>query len=201
MNRAVTGLVLGAALGAGALTGMHLGHDGPVRVTPVASHWQQQHVSDCAEMSAAAIIGALTGRTPSEASITAYASTLVDFDGTPSYSAADGTTPDAMVPLFAHYGLTAVPQTLSLAGLADALARGDHAQVIVNGETLWQQAWDSRQVPTKVPNHMVAVASVDMAGDVVHLVDSATMADEIVAVSTFKRAWATSGRYAILVTS
>lgn len=199
MNRAkywtVTGLAMIAAFTGAAAYGATTGSSTTVGSMAPAAHWQLQHYSDCVEMSAAAIIGSLTGSTPTEAEITAVALASTGYSPT-------GGTPISDVPaLFLQYGLVgALEQGLTLAQLETFLHQGYRVQVYLEGHQLWDDAGVPNGNPaTGEADHSVVVDTIDPVSAAVHLTDSATMADEVITTQQFVANWGPLGSWATLV--
>lgn len=199
MNRAkywtVTGLTMVAAFTGAAAYGATTGSSTTVGSMAPASHWQLQHYSDCVEMSAAAIIGSLTGSTPTETDITAVAL------ATTAYSPTGGTPIGDVPVLFLAYGrVAAVEQGLTLAQLETFLKQGYRAQVYLEGHQLWDDAGIPNGNPhTGEADHAVVVDTIDPVSGLVHITDSATKADEVITVDQFVANWGPLGSWATLV--
>lgn len=184
-------------IAAGFVAGSLYGHShvvaaaAPAPHRDVADYWQLQHAPDCAPMASAAIIGAVTGHAPTEAEITGVAGTVPRADGSSAYDPRTGTDLSTVPAILARYGVNAYLAVLDVAGLRAQLAAGHYVMVFVNGETVWRASGLRKIVPApKVGatyDHAVIVSSIE--GDTVHLVDSATRADETVPVGTFNVAW------------
>lgn len=189
-----------AIVAAGFGVGAAYGHASAAVEAPraVADYWQLQHELDCAPMASAAIIGAVTGHAPTEKDVTAYAATVQRDDGSPAYSTVTGTDVTRIPVILAHYGVTAYPAILTVETLKAELAAGHYVMVMVNGETIWRASGLRRIVPAPkvgaLADHALVVSSI--SDGTVHLVDSATRADETVPVGTFNVAWV--GHYAIV---
>lgn len=185
---------------AGFVAGSLYGHASANTEAPraVADYWQLQHELDCAPMASAAIVGAVTGHAPTERDVTAYAATVLRDDGSPAYSTVTGTDVTRIPVILAHYGVTAYPAILTVETLKAELAAGHYVMVMVNGETIWRASGLRRIVPAPkvgaLADHALVVSSI--SDGTVHLVDSATRADETVPVGTFNVAWV--GHYAIV---
>lgn len=184
-------VVLAAALALGLAGGAALGEwqqpSSTVGNLAPAAHWQLQTAEDCAEMSAAAIIGTLTGHTPSEAEITAAAGLIGGYDP------AVGTEMSTLTPLFMSYGLVAaVEPSLTWGQVTTLLQHGYRLQAVVNGQTLWHDSGLRTDIaPTTVMDHAVVLDSIDQTRGLVHLTDSALKggADEVVTSAQFASAW------------
>lgn len=161
-----------------------------------ASYWRYQHQEDCGLMAIADVVGQLTGHEPSQLGI--------EMRGifTPSESHGgdvyffDGTSPQDMVKLLAHYGVASDLTTgNSLAGLEQDLSSGHKVIAALNAETIWN-------VPGSrtTPDHAVVVTGVDTGADVVHLNDSGTPngRDEQIPLDVFNQAWSTSNNLLIV---
>lgn len=196
LRRTATVLIAAATMTAGlSVAAVQTAEGAAPAPLSVGEYWQHQTALDCAEMSAAAIIGSLTGSAPSEADVTAIGALVAGY--TPK-----GGTPSMQIPdIFRAYGLTAYPLTgLNITDLQAHLSAGERIQVLVNGQTLWKAHGLDWVTPGTDANHAVAVDSIDDLNGVVHVVDSAIGdRDEAVSVAVFEKAWRTSGHWTILV--
>lgn len=167
--------------------------------TEAAQWWRHQHLEDCGPMSAADVVGQMTGTEPSEAAIWAAAVTMHSTVHSGPVSVGLGIAPEDLPKLLAHYGVKATitdsktqDQTglaTGLAALEQYLAQGHAVIAGVNAETIWGMPGD-----TTKPDHALVVTGIDTQAGVVHLNDSgiATGRDEQVPIATFEQAWATS---------
>lgn len=203
MNRkSLAALILTVAF----VAGFCLGHDRTATHVEVESkplnfsdHWQPQSYTDCAEMSAAAIIGGLTGVTPNERTMIRLAASFNSLDGGPGYVPDEGTSMDIIPAIFQSFGLEAeFVSKMTVEALHTYLMAGYGIQVFINGGTVWRASgeapWAKRG---KHYDHAVTVAAV--TANSVHLVDSATVSDEVVPLRDFVKAWRTSDSSAVLV--
>ena len=180
-----------------------------------APYWRHQNLDDCAVMSAADVIGQLTGREPSERAIVAVASS------TPSKvhpgsiyippanhkdpNSGNGTNPADLPALLRHYGIHAVVTDerhaaatgvpAGMEALERNLAGGHKVIVGLNAELIWHQPIENT-TPNGQPraDHAVVVTGVDTAAGIVHLNDSGTKQgrDEQIPIRLFVKAWSTS---------
>lgn len=193
------------AVGAGAVTYAEA-FAGPASssvgsMSPAAFVWKQSF-QDCAEGSAAAIIGSLTGSAPSEADITAFALTLTDpWSGQAGYTATGGTQMWALTPLYFNYGLHATELAgLTVAQLETELKHGFRAQAIVDSGQLWSDSgMNKAAAPTNMPDHAVVVDTIDPVADQVRVTDSGYGTTETVTVAQFASMWAPGRNTVVLV--
>ncbi len=153
-----------------------------------APYWRAQHSSDCVEMAVADVVGQMTGSEPSEQQIVSVAeNTPSRYDRGPVYQGS-GTDFRDVPTLLAHYGISSQLTSTSISGLEQDLTAGRKVIASVNGETIWRNG----RGPA---NHAVTVTGIDTGAGVVHLNDSGIGSgrDEQVPITTFERAWATSG--------
>ncbi len=167
--------------------------------TEAAQWWRHQHLEDCGPMSAADVVGQMTGNEPSEASIWAVAATMHSTVHSGPVSLGLGIAPEDLPKLLAHYGVKATltdsttqDQTglpTGLKALEQYLAQGHAVIAGVNAETIWHMSGD-----TTVADHALVVTGIDIQAGVVHLNDSGidTGRDEQVPIATFEKAWAAS---------
>lgn len=180
-----------------------------------AKYWRQQTYDDCVLMSAADVIGQVTGREPSERAIikVAQSTPSVVHPGSIYTKPADAEHPNsgmgtsvADIPtLLAHYGVdavitdedhaTATGVATGMAALEQYLGSGHAVIVSINAEMIWGQPveeTDSAGNPRS--DHAVVVTGVDTENGIVHLNDSGTPTgrDEQIPMETFVEAWATS---------
>jgi Peptidase_C39 like family len=167
--------------------------------TEAAQWWRHQHLEDCGPMSAADVVGQMTGTEPSETAIWGAALTMRStvHSGVVSYGM--GIAPEDLPKLLAHYGVKATitdSTTAAQTGLATGipaleqyLAQGHAVIAGVNAETIWNMTGD-----TTNPDHALVVTGIDPAAGIVHLNDSGidTGRDEQVPLATFVKAWDTS---------
>ncbi|MCV7410567.1 hypothetical protein AWC05_20280 [Mycobacterium florentinum] len=212
--------VFAAGLALGLATGLAHADDtttGGMYGDPItaAAFWKPQTYDDCALMAAADVIGEVTGHPVSEQEIIAVAQKLPSRShpgsiytipkDTSDPNSGQGTSPDDLPLLLAHYGVTAkltntsdAPTTgvsTGMAALKHYLADGRKVIVEVNGEMIWGQPVDAKDRNGQPSSdHAVVVTGVDVVNDKVHLNDSGADdgANETVSLALFTKAWATS---------
>lgn len=161
-----------------------------------AQYWRYQHQEDCGLMAVADVVGQLTGREPSQLGI--------ELRGifTPSASHGgdvyffDGTSPQDMVRLLAHYGVQSNLTTgNTMQTIEDDLSGGHKVIAALNAETIWNMSGNRT-----TPDHAVVVTGVDTTNNVVHLNDSGTPngRDERIPLDTFAQAWSTGDNLLIV---
>lgn len=181
-----------------------------------SKYWVAQHSMNCMLMATAAVIGQLTGKTPTEPQIVFEASTTpsVVVEGTNMYlglkSNTGVRTQDALALLRNHgisTDLTAYTNSdAAMEALKTAIDDPDKAVIVaVNGGVIWHATYGSDLPPNaNVANHAVVVIGVDTANNIVHLNDSG-MSDQFnqatgrpwgqdlqVPLDDFIQAWKTS---------
>ncbi|MBW0017570.1 MAG: C39 family peptidase [Mycobacterium sp.] len=173
--------------------------------TEAAQWWRHQHLEDCGPMSAADVVGQMTGSEPSETAIWAASATMRSTVHSGPISIGMGISPEDLPKLLAHYNVKATltdSKTQSQTGLATGLtaleqylAQGHAVIAGVNAETIWNMSGD-----TTDPDHAVVVTGIDTQAGVVHLNDSGidTGRDEQVPLATFEKAWATSNNMLVV---
>jgi len=173
--------------------------------TEAAQWWRHQHLEDCGPMSAADVVGQMTGNEPSETSIWAVAATMHSTVHSGPVSIGLGIAPEDLPKLLAHYGVKATltdSETQGQTGLATGLealkqylAQGHAVIAGVNAETIWNMSGD-----TTIADHALVVTGIDTKAGVVHLNDSGieTGRDEQVPLATFEKAWATSNNMIVV---
>jgi hypothetical protein len=192
--------------------------------TAAAPYWRHQQYDDCAIMSAADVVGQVTGQEPSEQSIIQVAQTTPSTDHPGSIyiepanpndpNSGMGTDPADLPTLLAHYGVKAVitdRQDAAKTGvptgidaLEQDLAQGRKVIAGVNAEMIWGQP-----VQTKDPqgnpdaDHALVVTGVDTNAGIVHLNDSGNPngQDEQIPLNLFLQSWATSDDQMTVTTS
>ncbi|WP_442791257.1 C39 family peptidase [Mycobacterium sp. Aquia_216] len=180
-----------------------------------AAFWHPQTYDDCAVMAAADVIGEVTGHQVEEQEIIAVAQKLPSQShpgsiytvpkDTNDPNSGQGTTPDDLPVLLAHYGVgatltntTDAPTTgvaTGMTALKHYLASGRKVIVEVNGEMIWGLAVDAKdKTGQPTSDHAVVVTGIDVVNGKAHLNDSGAEdgADEIVSLEVFSKAWATS---------
>jgi uncharacterized protein YvpB len=183
--------------------------------TAAAAYWQPQTYDDCALMAAADVIGEATGHQVSEQEIIALAQKLPSQShpgsiytvpkNTDDPNSGQGTSPEDLPLLLAHYGVAAkltntsdAPTTgvaTGMAALKQYLAGGRQVIVEVNGEMIWGLPVDTKDKSGQPSsNHAVVVTGIDVANSQVHMNDSGASdgANETVSLDVFIKAWATS---------
>jgi Peptidase_C39 like family len=186
-----------AAPGAAPPDSNHAGgmYGNPAAATP---YWRHQTSSDCGEMSAADVVGQVTGDEPTEQQITTMA------ENTPStvhsgsiWAPGKYTSNGDLTVLLARYGIRAVATQSSIQALKQDLADGQKVIVGLNDETIWDKPGDRTS-----EDHFVVVTGVDTRAGVVHLNDSGIPngRDEQVSMATFETAWATSHNFIVVTT-
>ncbi|BBY23909.1 C39 family peptidase [Mycobacterium stomatepiae] len=180
-----------------------------------AAFWKPQTYDDCALMAAADVVGEVTGHPVSEQEIIALAQQLPSQShpgsiytipkNTGDPNSGQGTSPEDLPLLLAHYGVTAkltntsdAPTTgvsTGVAALKQYLASGRKVIVEVNGEMIWGQPVDAKDKNGQPSSdHAVVVTGIDVVNSQVHMNDSGADggANETVSLDLFTRAWATS---------
>lgn len=193
---AVAALAIGMAFGyaeepkAPALPAVGVGDVVYGMASTQGDYWFHQRTGDCAEASASIVIAELTGTQPSESSILAYATAA-------GYYTPGAGTPAIDEPLIMqHYGASAtIVGNQSLGDMELALQAGEKVVAGVNGETIWNAAGYTKEVPGANVDHAVVVTAIDATAGTVLLTDtgSPTGARETVTIATFETAWATGG--------
>jgi hypothetical protein len=219
---AALGLAVGAAQAAPGFPGPPSGA-GTLYGDPTAAapFWRyQQYDDDCVEMSAADVVGELTGKQPSEHEIVKLAqSTASSVHPGPIYTkpkkhkSGEGTSFDDEPTLLAHYGIRAVSTDkesaatthvpTGMVALEHDLAKGRKVIAGVNAEIIWgEPVEDKNSDGEPLSNHAVVVTGVDTAAGIVHLNDSGSEEgrDEQVPIDVFIRSW-DSGDDQMTVTS
>lgn len=163
--------------------------------TAAARYWQRQHESDCAEMSAADVIGEITGHEPTEQQIDAVAENARSTVHPGAIHTPPGGTslPDIPV-LLAHYGIQSRDTYFNnLSGLERDLAEGHKLIVFVNNGALDKPA--EKWGPA---SHLVVVTGIDTKHGVVHLNNSIHVegGNQQVSTATFEKAWALGNNWA-----
>lgn len=180
-----------------------------------AAYWRPQTYDDCVLMAGADVIGEITGHQPSEREIIATAQQLPSQSHPGSIytlpldkddpNTGQGTTPDDLPLLLAHYGVSATLTNSSeaattgvptgMAALKGYLATGRKVIGEVNAELIWGEPVDSKdRNGLPAADHALVVTGVDTVNGVVHLNDSGAPdgADKTVFVEIFAKAWAAS---------
>ncbi len=175
--------------------------------TTNAQYWQAQSSQNCVLMSAAMVIGQLTGTTPSEEEIVAeaVATASVANPGQKMYQglqSQDGVDVKDAVKLLENHGIRATltkydksEGNLALRALAFALDEKKAVSVGLHGGTIWS-AVDNEPLPqgASAADHQVVVTGVDFTERVVYLNDSgfAEQGKNMkVPLDAFMKAWQT----------
>jgi hypothetical protein len=188
--------------------------------TAAAKFWRHQQYDDCAIMSAADVVGQVTGHEPSEHAIIKKA------QNTPSASHSGsiyikpaskddpnsgmGTMMTDLPTLLNEYGVKAVisnkenaPKTgvpAGIEGLEQLLGGGRKVIISVNAEMIWHQPIENKDKNGNPrSDHAVVVTGIDTANNVVHLNDSGTEKgrDEQVPMALFLQSWNTSNQLVV----
>jgi hypothetical protein len=211
-------LALGLATPADAAAGTMYGDP-----AAAAKWWRHQQFDDCAIMSAAEVIGQITGKEPSERAIIKKAqstpSTL--HPGSIYIKPADSKDPNSgqgtnsadLPTLLKQYGVDAVVSDkdhaaktgvpAGIEGLEHLLGDGHAMIVSVNAEMIWGEPIESKDDEgNPISDHAVVVTGIDTANNVVHLNDSGNPGgrDEQVPLATFVKSWDTSGERVVVTT-
>jgi len=172
-----------------------------------AAYWAEQSYDDCAIMSAADVVGQMTGTAPSEEEITSWAKTQpsVSEPGDMIYEHSDDPDDPNAGSIFKdlpivldHYGVPAkYVGGSTLPALQDVLGRQGAVIVNLNGETIWNVDGDRSQA-----DHALVVTGVNTDTGMVHLNDSGDEngANSQVTIDTFLAAWQTSGNEMVMTT-
>jgi hypothetical protein len=164
-----------------------------------APYWRYQHVEDCGLMSAADVIGQLTGKEPSETAVVlrgVFTKSAVHHGDIYHF---DGTSPEDLVVLLQKYDIQSDLTTgNTMATLEQDLAGGHKVIAGLNAETIWN--YPASQGQRTNPDHAVVVTGVDTRSDIVHLNDSGTPngRDEQIPMDTFTQAWATGNNLLVV---
>ncbi|BBY07343.1 C39 family peptidase [Mycobacterium noviomagense] len=164
-----------------------------------APYWRYQHGQDCGLMSAADVIGQLTGKEPSETAVVlrgVFTKSQVHHGDIYHF---DGTSPQDLVVLLGKYGIQSNLTTgNTMQTLEQDLAGGHKVIAGVNAETIWN--YPPGQGQRTNADHAVVVTGVDTRSDIVHLNDSGTPngRDEQIPMDTFSQAWATGDNLLIV---
>jgi hypothetical protein len=173
--------------------------------TEAAQWWRHQHLEDCGPMSAADVVGQMTGKEPTETAIWGAAVTMRSTVHSGPVSYGMGIAPEDLPKLLAHYGVKATitdTTTQGQTGLATGLnaleqylAQGHAVIAGVNAETIWGVSGDTTNA-----DHALVVTGIDTKAGVVHLNDSGIDSgrDEQVPIATFEKAWATSNNMIVV---
>ncbi len=213
--RAATLAACGAVLAVSLATGTaEAANNGPLYGDPTAAapYWRHQTLDDCAIMSAADVVGQLTGHEPSEHAIVKVAqktpskthsgSIYIPPADKDNPNSGEGTNARDLPELLAHYGVNAkwtdkqyAAQTgvaTGLEALEQQLGAGHKVIVILNAETIWGKPAKKLHDGNLPGDHAVVVTGVDTAAGIVHLNDSGpeTGRDEQVRIDVFMTAWA-----------
>lgn len=203
------GVALGLAGPAGATSGTMYGDP-----AAAAKYWRyQQYWDDCALVSAADVIGEITGVEPSEEDIIDRAQSTPSSQGPgPVYTrppnpkdpnSGDGSWFRDIPTLLAQYNIGAEVSNGSMEALEQQLGDGHKVLVSVNAELIWHERVtekDKHGNPTH--DHTLVVTGVDTSNNVVHLNDSGSRRgrDEQVPMTLFVQAWDASHRLMAVTT-
>ena len=180
-----------------------------------AKYWRYQKYDDCVLMSAADVIGQITGKEPSERTIIsrAQATPSVVHPGsiyttpvnTRNPNSGMGTSFADIPTLLALYKIDAKITNKTHAtkdgirpgieGIEQQLGAGHKVIVSVNAELIWHKPVENKDDSGKPRgDHAVVVTGVDTANDMVHLNDSGTPhgRDEQIPMALFLQAWEAS---------
>lgn len=172
-----------------------------------AAYWAEQSYDDCAIMSAADVVGQMTGTAPSEEEITAWAAStpsvsepgdMIYMHGEDPNDPAAGSIFKDLPIVLDHYGVPAqYVGGSNLPALQDVLGRQGAVIVNLNGETIWDVEGDRSQA-----DHALVVTGVNTDTGMVHLNDSGDEAgaNSQVTIDTFLAAWQTSGNEMVMTT-
>jgi hypothetical protein len=222
--KALTLMAVGAALTLG-LAGPADAAAGGMYGDPAAAAqwWRHQTYDDCAIMSAADVVGQVTGKEPTEDAIIAVAASIPspNHPGSIYIKPTDATHPNSgqgtaswdIPTLLEHYGVRAVASDKTrsaktgvpggMAGLEQLLSRGRKVIVSVNGEMIWGEPVENKDDNGNPrSDHAVVVTGIDTVNNVVHLNDSGTKdgRDEQVPLALFVKAWNTSNQRVVVTT-
>jgi hypothetical protein len=216
---AIAGAVaLGLAIPAEAASGTMYGD--PVAA---AKYWRLQTYDDCAIMSAADVVGQVTGKEPAEEAIIKVAqSTPSKYHSGSIYvkpvdqkhpNSGNGTNTWDLPTLLKQYKIDAIATDQDdvakngikpgIEGLEQLLNSKRKVIVSLNAEMIWHKPIenkDSKGNPRS--DHAVVVTGIDTANGIVHLNDSGTAKgkDEQIPLALFVQAWNTSHNLVITTT-
>ncbi|HZU49417.1 MAG TPA: C39 family peptidase [Mycobacterium sp.] len=197
----VAALLCPVALVFAGLAQAHADPNGQMYGNPQAAapYWRYQHGQDCGLMSAADVIGQLTGKEPSETAVVLRGVLTKSRVHHGDIYHFDGTSPGDLVVLMEKYGVQSDLTTgNSMQTLEQDLAGGHKVIAGVNAETIWNYPPGEGQRTNA--DHAVVVTGVDTRSDIVHLNDSGTPngRDEQIPMDTFSPAWATGDNLLIV---
>ncbi|MCV7401957.1 C39 family peptidase [Mycobacterium fragae] len=195
----VAALVAAAAVGLAGVA--HADPNGQMYGDPAAAapYWRYQHGEDCGLMSAADVIGQLTGKEPHEITMVlrgVFTKSQVHQGDIYHF---DGTSPGDLVVLLGKYDIQSDLTTgNTMQTLEQDLAAGHKVIAGLNAETIWN--YPPGQGQRTDADHAVVVTGVDTRSNIVHLNDSGTPngRDEQIPMDTFTQAWATSNNMLIV---
>jgi uncharacterized protein YvpB len=192
-------LILAAAIGLAGVA--HADPNGQMYGNPAAAapYWRYQHGQDCGLMSAADVVGQLTGKEPSEVAIVLRAALTKSGGHHGELYFFDGTSPEDLVVLLQQYGIQSDLTTgNTMQTLEQDLAGGHKVIAGLNAETIWN--YPPGQGQRTNADHAVVVTGVDTRANIVHLNDSGTPngRDEQIPMDTFTQAWATGNNLLIV---
>jgi hypothetical protein len=188
-----------------------------------AKWWRHQQFDDCAIMSAAEVIGQMTGKEPSERAIIKKAQSTPSavHPGSIYIKPTDPKHPDSgqgtqsadLPTLLKQYGIDAVISDkdyaaktgvpAGIAGLEQLLGEGHALIVSVNAEMIWGDPIESKDDQgNPISDHAVVVTGIDTANNVVHLNDSGNEKgrDEQIPLELFVKSWDTSNERVVVTT-
>jgi hypothetical protein len=222
--KAMTLAAVGAALALG-LAGPADAAAGGLYGDPAsaAQWWRYQSYDDCAIMSAADVIGQVTGKEPSEDAIITMAQSTPSSDHPGSIyikpidakhpNSGQGTATWDLPALLERYDVKAVASDRAhsaatgvpagMEGLERLLRSGHKVIVSVNGELIWGEPVENKdEHGNPRSDHAVVVTGVDTVNNVVHLNDSGTKTgrDEQIPMALFLKAWNTSNQRVVATT-
>jgi hypothetical protein len=172
-----------------------------------AEYWAEQSYDDCAIMSAADVVGQMTGTAPSEEEITTWAAStpsvsepgdMIYMHGEDPNDPAAGSIFKDLPIVLDHYGVPAqYVGGSNLPALQEILGRQGAVIVNLNGETIWNIEGDRSQA-----DHALVVTGVNTDTGMVHLNDSGDEngRNSQVPIDSFLAAWQTSGNEMVMTT-
>ena len=213
-----TALTLGLAGPADAASGTMYGDP-----AAAAQWWRHQQYDDCAIMSAADVVGQVTGKEPSERAIIKVAmstpspshpgSIYIKPASKKDPNSGHGTRTSDLPALLQVYKVSAVASNKEVSaktgvpagieGLEQLLGGGHKLIVSLNAEMIWHQPIESKDDHgNPVSDHAVVVTGIDTANNIVHLNDSGNPKgrDEQIPMELFLQAWETSNEFVVTTT-
>jgi hypothetical protein len=198
--------IIASTIAAAALIGVGLGLSGVAHAETVGdpddmAGWHTaQNYDDCALMSAADVVGQMTGDAPSEEEIIDYAQStpsvaepgdMIYHQGVTDDDPDAGTVFKDLPIVLAHYGVEGhYVGGSNMDALMGVLRDGGAVIVNLNSQYIW--GGDGQKTE---PDHALVVTGVDTDNGIVHMNDSGSEdgANEQVSIDTFTAAWQTSG--------